>query len=110
MRVFSSIGVGVVVVVLDMFVLVAAVGMRVSNVVVAVFVGVRFVVTVLMLCHYRLLWCEIPVVSIVLSAISPGNKQDGWNYGILSGLQPSRRLRCRTMRMGLRCQGSRTWR
>ena len=48
MRVFSSIGVGVVVVVLDMFVLVAAVRMRVSNVVVAVFVGVRFVVTVLM--------------------------------------------------------------
>ncbi len=74
MGVFGSIGVGVVVVVLDMFVLVAAVGMRVSNVVVAVFVGVRFVVTVLMLCHCRLLWCEIPVVSIVLSAMSPGNK------------------------------------
>jgi hypothetical protein len=26
--------------------------------------------------------------------------------GILSGLQPSRRLGCRTVRMGLRCQGS----
>jgi hypothetical protein len=40
MRVFSSVGVGVVVVVLDMFVLVAAVRMSVSNFVVAVFVGV----------------------------------------------------------------------
>ena len=110
MRVFSSIGVGVVVVVVDMFVLVAAVRMRASNVVVAVFVGVRFVVTVLMLCHCRLLWCEIPVVSIVLSAVSPGNKPNGWIDGILSGLQPSRHLRCRTVRMGLGCQGSRTWR
>jgi len=54
-RMFSSVGVGVVVVVLEMFVLVAAVRMRVSNFVVAVFVGVRFVVTVLMLCHCRLL-------------------------------------------------------
>jgi hypothetical protein len=55
MRVFSSVGMGVVVFVLDMFVLVAAVRMRVCNFVVAVFVGVRFVVTVLMLCHCRLL-------------------------------------------------------
>jgi hypothetical protein len=76
MRVFSSIGVGVVVVVLDMFVLVAGVRVRVSEVVVAVFVGVRFVVTVLIVCHCRLLWCEIPSVSIVLSAMSPGNNPD----------------------------------
>jgi hypothetical protein len=56
MCVFSSVGVGVVVVVLDMFVLVAGMRVRVSKFVVAVFVGVRFVVTVLMLCHCRLLW------------------------------------------------------
>jgi hypothetical protein len=60
MGVFSSIVVGMRVVVLDMFVLVGGVRVRVSNFVVAVFVGVRFVVTVLMLCHCRLLWCEIP--------------------------------------------------
>ena len=77
MRVFRSVGVGVVVVVLDMFVLVAGVRVRVSSFVVAVFVGVRFVVTVLMLCHCRLLWCEIPAVSIVRFAMSPGNKPDG---------------------------------
>ena len=76
MRVFSSVGVGVGVVVLDMFVLVAGVRVRVSKFVVAVFVGVRFVVTVLMVCHCRLLWCEIPAVSIVLFAMSPGNKPD----------------------------------
>jgi hypothetical protein len=76
MGVFSSVGVGVVVVVLEMFVLVAAVRMRVSNFVVAVFVGVCFVVTVLMLCHCRLLCCEIPAVSIVLSAMTPGNNPD----------------------------------
>lgn len=76
MRVFSSIGVGVVVVVLDVFVLVARVRMRVSNVVVAVFVGMRFVVTVLTVCHCRLLWCEIPALAIVLSAMSPGNNPD----------------------------------
>jgi hypothetical protein len=75
MRVFSSVGVGVGVVVLDMFVLVAGVRVRVSNFVVVVFVGVRFVVTFLMLCHCALLWCEIPAASIVLSAMSPGNKQ-----------------------------------
>jgi hypothetical protein len=79
MRVFSSVGVGVVVVVLDMFVLVTAVRMRVSYFVVAVFVGVRFVVTVFLLCHCRLLWCEIPAVSIVPPAVSPGNKPDGVN-------------------------------
>ena len=77
MRVFRSVGVGVVVVVLDMFVLVAAVRMRVSNFVVAVFVGVCFVVTVLMLCHCRLL-CVRSRPSIVLFAMSPGNKPDGW--------------------------------
>jgi hypothetical protein len=77
MRVLGSVGVDVVVVVLDMFVLVAAVRMRVSDFVVAVFVGVCFVVTVLMLCHCRLLWCEIPAMSIVLFTMSPGNKPDG---------------------------------
>ena len=76
MRVFSSVGVGVGVVVLDMVVLVAGVRVRVSNFVVAVFVGVRFVVTVLMVCHCRLLCYEIPTASIVLSAMSPGNLPD----------------------------------
>jgi hypothetical protein len=76
MRVLSSVVVGVVVVVLDMFVLVAGVRVRMSSFVVAVFVGMRFVVTVLIVCHCRLLWCEIPSVSIVLSAMSPGNKPD----------------------------------
>src|SRR5277367_7079742 len=108
MRVFSSVGVGVGVVVLDMFVLVAGMRVRVSKFVVAVFVGVRFLVTALMLCHCRLLWCEIPAVSIVLSATSLGRSQTGWIDGILSGLQPSRRLGCRTVRMGLRYQGSGT--
>jgi hypothetical protein len=75
-RVFGSVGVGVVVVVLDMFVLVAGVRVRVSSFVVAVFVGMRFVVTVLIVCHCRLLWCEIPSVFIVLSGMSPGNKAD----------------------------------
>jgi hypothetical protein len=107
MRVFSSVGVGVVMVVLDMFVLVAGVRMGVfSPVGVGVVVGVRFVVTVSMVCHCRLLWCEIPAVSIVLSATTPWNSQTWWIDGILSGLQPSRRLGCRTVRMGLRCQGS----
>jgi hypothetical protein len=54
MRVFSSVVVGVGVVVLDMVVLVAGVRVRMSNVVVAVFVAVRFVVTVFMVCHCRL--------------------------------------------------------
>jgi hypothetical protein len=76
MRVFSSVGMGVVVVVLDMFVVVGGVRVRVSEFVVAVLVGVRFVVTVLIVCHCRLLWCEIPFVSIVLSAMSPGNSPD----------------------------------
>jgi hypothetical protein len=76
MRVFSSVGVGVGVLVLNVFVLVAGVRVRVSKFVVAVFVGVRFVVTVLMVCHCRLLWCEIPAVSIVLFVMSPGNKPD----------------------------------
>jgi hypothetical protein len=76
MRVFSSVGVGVGVVVLDMFVLVAGVRVGMSKFVVAVFVGVRFLVTVLVMCHCRLLWCEIPAVSTVLSAMSPGNKPD----------------------------------
>jgi hypothetical protein len=76
MRVFGSVGVRVGMVVLDVFVLVAGVRVRVSNVVVAVFVGVRFVVTVWMLCHCALLWCEIPAAPIVLSAMSPGNKPD----------------------------------
>jgi hypothetical protein len=79
MRVLGSVGVGMRVVVLDMFVLVAGVRVRVSKFVVAVFVGVRFVVTMLMVCHCRLLWCEIPAASIVLSAASPGNKPDRVN-------------------------------
>ena len=57
MCVFGSVGVGVVVVVLDMLVVVAGVRVGVSKVVVAVFVGVRFVVTVFMVCH-----CRLPVV------------------------------------------------
>ena len=51
MRVFTSVGVGVGVVVLDMLVVVAGVRVRVSQVVGLVFVGVRFVVTVFMVCH-----------------------------------------------------------
>ena len=57
MRVFSSVGVGVGMVVLDVFMLVAGVRVSVSNFVVVVFVGVRFVVTVFMVCH-----CRLPVV------------------------------------------------
>jgi hypothetical protein len=76
MRVFSSVGVGVGVVVLDMFVLVAGARVGVSKFVVAVFVGVRFLVTVLVMCHCALLWCEIPAVYIALSAMSPGTKPD----------------------------------
>jgi hypothetical protein len=60
MRVLSSIVMGMGVVVLDMLVLVAGVRVRVSNFVVVVFVGMHFVVSVWMLCHCRLLWCEIP--------------------------------------------------
>ena len=57
MCVFGSVGVGVGVIVLDVFVLVAGVRVRVGNFVVAVFVGVRFVVTVFIVCH-----CRLPVV------------------------------------------------
>jgi hypothetical protein len=60
MRVLSSVVVGVGVVVLDMFVLVAGVRMRVSELVVVVFVGVRCVMTVLMVCHCRLLVVRNP--------------------------------------------------
>jgi hypothetical protein len=49
MGVFAAVVVGVRVLVLDMVVLVGGVRVRVSEVVVLVFVGVRFVVTVLML-------------------------------------------------------------
>jgi hypothetical protein len=89
MRVFSSVGVGVGVIVLEMFVLVAGMRMRVSHFVVAVFVGVRFVVTIFIVCHCRLLWREIPAVSIVLSAMSPGNKQDrvDWRHPVRSATQ-----------------------
>jgi hypothetical protein len=76
MRVLSSVVVSVRVVVLDMFVVVAGVRVRVSNFVVAMFVRVRFVVTVLIVCHCALLCCEIPAASIVLSAMRPGNKPD----------------------------------
>jgi hypothetical protein len=57
MRVFGSVVVGVGVVVLEVFVLMAGVRVGVRKFVVAVFVGVRFVVTVLMVCH-----CRLPVV------------------------------------------------
>ena len=57
MCVFGSVGVGVGVIVLDVFVLVTGVRVRVGNFVVAVFVGVRFVVTVFIVCH-----CRLPVV------------------------------------------------
>ena len=73
MCVFSSVGVGVGVVVLDMLVVVAGVRMGVSEFVVLVFVAVRFVVTVFMVCHCHPLYVEIPTVSIVLFAMSPGN-------------------------------------
>jgi hypothetical protein len=70
MRVFGSFGVGVRVFVLEMFMLVAGVRMRVSELVVVVFVGMRCVMTVLMVCHCRLLVaslsCEIRTRSIVL--------------------------------------------
>jgi hypothetical protein len=55
MRVFGSFGVGVRVFVLEMFMLVAGVRMRVSEIVVVVFVGVRRVMTALMVCHCHLL-------------------------------------------------------
>lgn len=74
MRVFDSVVVGMGMVVLDMFVVVAGVRVRVSEAFVLVFMGVRFVVTVLMVCHCHPLYVEIPIVSIVLSAMSPGNK------------------------------------
>ncbi len=77
MRVLGPVFVGVGVVMLHMLVLVAGVWVLVGDVAVAVFVGVRFVVTVLMLCHCRLLWCEIPAASIVLFATRPGNKPAG---------------------------------
>lgn len=57
MRVFSSVVVGVRVVVLDVFVLVAGVRVGMSKFVVAVFVGVRFIVTVFVVCH-----CRLPVM------------------------------------------------
>jgi hypothetical protein len=60
MRVFSSVGVGVGVIVLDMLVVVAGVRVRVRDFVVLVFVGVRFVVTVFMVCHCHPLYVEIP--------------------------------------------------
>lgn len=74
MRVFGPIGVSVSVVVLDMFVLVAGMRVRVSSSVVAMFMSMRFVVTVLALRHCRLLSCELPDASIVLSAMRPGNR------------------------------------
>jgi hypothetical protein len=57
MRVFGSVGVAVGVVVLEVFVLVAGVRVRVSKFVVTVFVGVWFVVTVLIVRH-----CRLPVM------------------------------------------------
>jgi hypothetical protein len=60
MSVFGSVVVGVRVVVLDMFVVVAGVRVRVSEFVVLVFVGVRFVVIGLMVCHCHPLCCRDP--------------------------------------------------
>jgi hypothetical protein len=60
MRVFGSFGVGMRVFVLEMFMLVAGVRMRVRQLVVSVFVGVRCVITVLMVCHCQLLIAGIP--------------------------------------------------
>jgi hypothetical protein len=74
MRVFGSVGVSVGVVVLDMFVLVAGMRVRVSSSVVIMIMRVGFIVTVLALRHCRLLSCELPDASIVLSAIRPGNR------------------------------------
>jgi hypothetical protein len=73
MCVFSSVGVGMGVVMLDMLVVVAGVRVRVSAFVVLVFVGVRFVVTVFVVCHCHPLYVEIPAVSIVLSGMSRGH-------------------------------------
>jgi len=101
MRVFSSVGVGVGVVVFHVVVLVAGVRVGVSNFVVVVFVGVRFVVTVLMLCHCHPLWCRNP--DRIYCALRIGTL--GTIEGILSGPQHSWRVGCRTVRMGLRCQG-----
>lgn len=60
MCVFGSVGVGVGVIVLDVFVLVAGVRVRVGNFVVLVFVAVRFVVTVFMVCHCHSPICRDP--------------------------------------------------
>jgi hypothetical protein len=69
--VFASFRVGVRVFVLEMFMLVAGVWMRMSELVVVVFVGMRCVMTVLIGCHCHLLVvslsCEIRTNSIVLS-------------------------------------------
>ena len=88
--VLGSFGVGVRVFMFDMFMLVAGVRMRVRDLVVAVFVGVRVVMTIWM-CH-----CHLPVVagsdeSIVLSTMGRWDRV---------GACSSRLPRCRTVLMG----------
>ncbi len=73
MRVFGSVGVSMGMVMLDVFVLVAGMRVRVRSSVVIMFRRVGFVVTVLALRHCRLLSCELPDAPIVLSAMRPGN-------------------------------------
>ena len=99
MRVFGAVVVGVGVLVLDMVVLMAGVRMRMTNFVVAVFVAVRFVVTVLIVCHCHPLCCRNP------GRIHCALRDDALETieGIRSGPQPSRRSGCRTVRMGLSC-------
>jgi hypothetical protein len=95
-RVFGSFSVGVRVFVLEMLMLVAGVWMRVSELVVVVFVGMRCVMTVLIGCHCHLLVvslsCEIRTKSIVLSTMP----QCGMGFRLFSW-----RLGCRTVLMGL---------
>jgi hypothetical protein len=91
-RVFGSFGVGVRVFVLEMFMLVAGVWMRVSELVVVVFVGTRCVMTVSIGCHCRLRVVEIRTKSIALSTMP----QCGMGFRLFPW-----RLGCRTVLMGL---------
>ncbi|OBK40098.1 hypothetical protein A5658_23585 [Mycobacterium sp. 1245111.1] len=91
MGVFGALSVGVRVFMFDVFMLVAGVRMRVRDLVVTVFVGVRVVVTIWM-CH-----CHLPVVadldeSIVLPAMTPWERLSACS---------SRRPGCKTVLMGL---------
>src|ERR1700748_232536 len=105
MRVFTSVGVGVGVVVLDMLVVVAGVRVRVSEGVVLAGVGGCAV------CRDRLYGLSLSSpVGRDPDRIHCALRDEPWEQltPILSGPQPSRRLRCRTVRMGLRWQGSGT--